>query len=108
MGGRRFDTVTFEGNGPIGQHVIDLTLQSADAHAEVGLAGDWKNGEWRGRLERLDLDAPGTDRWSLTEPVPVLLTSSRVQLEQTCRTQVRASRFNIEWRFRARGRRRHH
>jgi translocation and assembly module TamB len=99
VSGRRLDTVTVEGNGPIGRHVIDLALQSGDAHADVGLAGDWKNGEWRGRIERLDLEAPPSDRWSLTEPAPVLLTSTRVQVEQTClHSGASQSCVNAEWR----------
>ncbi len=99
VGGRRLDTATIDGKGPIGQHAIDIALRSGDAHADVGLTGDWKNGEWHGRLERLDLDAPATDRWSLVEPVPVLVSASRVQLDQTC-LQAGASQscFNGEWR----------
>jgi translocation and assembly module TamB len=91
--GLQFATVTFEGSGRPEAHRATLVADGERLALGLGVQGAL-DGEraaeagpaWRGRLERLDVRAPGIADYSLEEPARVAYVGGALELSRSCLT----------------------
>ncbi|KIQ00756.1 MULTISPECIES: translocation/assembly module TamB domain-containing protein [Pseudomonas] len=76
--------LTINGNGSQRQQQMDLSLQGPQLQTHLALDGTLDQGNWRGRLSRVEVQAGGQD-WRLQQPASLVrLASGEIDLGAHC------------------------
>ncbi len=84
LGGKKWSSLTLQGEGTPEQHALELTLNGELAELASRLAGGWKNAQWQGELSRLDALKTPLGDWGLKAPAALSLSPEKARAEQLC------------------------
>ena len=87
VGVRHFDTVRLRADGTARHQQVQLFVDSPAARLAMTLSGAYRQQQWHGSLDRIDLDIPTAGHWQLAAPAAISITQSAAQLHEFCLQQ---------------------
>jgi len=77
-------SLRLQGDGDLAAHRLALEAVAAAGRVSLAAAGGWRDGAWRGRIERSGF-APATgEPWRLESPGALVAGPGRIALERSC------------------------
>ncbi len=91
---RDINTVDVSIQGSLDSHNMQIQLDSRYLGSELSVSGGFESQTWRGDVDSLLLsDHHSSESWTLTEPMPMVASSARIQPGKFClQSDVSASR----------------
>ncbi|MDQ6892294.1 MAG: translocation/assembly module TamB domain-containing protein [Acidobacteriota bacterium] len=83
-GWRPIDSLTIHGRGTRASHTLALDAKTGEDTLSMSAAGGIAGSIWRGRLEKLDLQARQAGRWRLASAAPLTVSPGEVSLHDFC------------------------
>jgi len=87
LGAHHFDTVRLRGDGTAQHQQAQLFVNSPVATLAMTLSGEYRQQQWHGSLERIDLDIPTAGHWQLAAPAAITVSQAAAQLQEFCLQQ---------------------
>ncbi len=84
IAGQRWKQLTIEGQGTTDQHTLTVQTTEGPADLQLSLSGRWKDAQWSGRLNQLNLIQQELGNWQLQQPVPLQLSATQSLLDPLC------------------------
>ncbi|WP_299196962.1 translocation/assembly module TamB domain-containing protein [uncultured Amphritea sp.] len=84
IAGNRWKQLSIDGQGTTDQHTLTLNTEEGPADLQLNLSGRWKDAQWNGTLNKLNLIQQELGNWQLQQPVPVQLSETDAQLNTLC------------------------
>jgi len=80
----QFHTISISAQDYISQHKIAVGLIADKYSTNLRLDGGWKNNQWQGKLQQLQIKANKFGVWRLSQPVDLLASDQQVSLSKLC------------------------
>ncbi|MBN1008599.1 translocation/assembly module TamB domain-containing protein [Amphritea pacifica] len=84
IAGNQWQKLNIVGQGTPDKHQLTLTTDKGPAELELALSGQWKEEQWHGTLNKLNLIQPQLGGWQIQRPVAVTLSSTAAHLDSLC------------------------
>lgn len=84
IAGNRWKQLSIDGQGTTDQHTLTLNTEEGPADLQLNLSGRWKDAQWTGMLNNLNLIQHELGSWKIQHPVPLQLSETDAQLNTLC------------------------
>ncbi len=90
--------IKIDAAGKIDKHHVKLDLVHKEGKAQLQAHGGWKNQQWKGVIEKLQLDTKQVSKWKLQKPVHITASKNSVKSSKFCLANHSASSCsNVNW-----------
>jgi autotransporter translocation and assembly factor TamB len=96
------NSIKLNGNGTLSQHTFAAEMDAPQAKLTTGLTGNWQQPIWSGELNKININLPNDQLWSLANKVPIRIERKAngidAVINEICLTRQSAaicSKFNV-------------
>ena len=95
---QKISKASLDASGTIDSHQLKLNFTHPDARVKLQAKGGWKDPQWKGTLQQLQLDTRQVSKWKLQKPVQITASKDQLKTSKFCLSNRAAqSCSHINW-----------
>jgi autotransporter translocation and assembly factor TamB len=94
----KISNASLDASGTIDNHRLKLHFTHPDAKVKLQVKGGWKDPQWQGTLQQLELDTRQVSKWKLKKSVQITASKNKLKTSKFCLSNQGAqSCSHINW-----------